>query len=702
MKTAPNADAKFQEAMRHHQSGDFARAAALYRKVLARSPAHADALHLLGLIEAEAGKLAAAADLMGRSLRIRAENPAAWNNYGSALLGLGRAVEALEACGRAIALKPDYAIAHLNRGNALRDLGRPEGALESYDRALILEPGSADALCNRGNALRDLRRLHEAVESYNRALAVNPNLVEALCGRGAAKKDLRQFDEALRDYESALALSLDYPTALNNCGDALIELGRYKDAAEVYDRLLDVAPEYDYMAGYAVLAKLRSCNWVDYTQYTQHLIDGVRRGQRAADPFSFLAMSASSRDQLICARGYAAARFPSPADPLWTGDRYGHDRIRVAYLSADFHDHAVAYLTARLFERHDRRRFEVTAVSYGPDRPGAMRTRLRSAFDRFLDVAEYSDIEVSRLLRSLEIDIAVDLMGWTKSARPGILACRPAPVQVSYLGFTGTLGAEFIDYLLADRHVIPPGDAAHYSEKVVYLPEVYMVNDSERVIAPNVSTRADAGLPENGFVFCCFNNSYKIAPSVFDVWMRLLRDIRGSVLWLRNENADARCNLQSEAEHRGVSGERLIFAPPVPQQSEHLARHALADLFLDTLPFNAHTTASDALWAGLPLLTCTGSTFAGRVATSLLHAIGLPELITKDLPAYEARARQLAASPGELARLRERLAKNRRIHPLFDTARFTRHLESAYCTMWERSEHSEAAVGFDVQAIGVE
>ena len=702
MRSPSSADAKFHEAVRNHQSGDFARAAALYRKVLARSPAHADALHLLGLIEAEAGKLAAAADLMGRSLRIRAENPAAWNNYGNALLGLGRAAEALEAYDRAIVLQADYAIAHLNRGNALRDLGRPEEALESYDRALTLEPDSADALCNRGNALRDLRRLHEAIESYDRALAGNPNLVEALCSRGAARKDLRQLDEALRDYESALALSPDYPAALNNSGVALFDLGRYEDAANKYDRLLEVAPEYDYVAGYAVLARLRSCNWVDYNQYARQLIDGVRKGRRAVEPFSFLAVSASPRDQLRCARLYAADKCPALANPLWTGDRYGHDRIRVAYLSPNFHDHAIAYLTAELFERHDRRRFEVTAVSFGPDRPDAMRTRLRSAFDRFLDVAERSDLEVSRLLRSLEIDIAVDLTGFIKDARPGILACRPAPVQVSYLGFPGTLGTEFIDYVLADRHVIPPGDAVHYSEKVVYLPESYMVNDSKRVIAPSVPTRADAGLPEDGFVFCCFNNNYKIAPPVFDVWMRLLRDIRGSVLWLREDNADAHRNLRFEAERRGVSGGRLVLAPPVPQQAEHLARHALADLFLDTLPYNAHTTAIDALWAGLPLLTCTGSTFAGRVATSLLHAIGLPELITDDLLAYEARARQLAAVPGELERLRAKLAKNRGTYPLFDTARFTRHLESAFCRMWERSERAEPAIGFDVQPILVE
>ena len=701
MRPPSNADATFQEAVRNHQLGDFARAAALYRKILARNPAHADALHLLGLIEAQAGKLAAAVDLMGRSVRIRAENPAAWNNYGNALLGLGRAAQALDAYGRAIALQADYATAHLNRGNALRDLGRLEEALESYDRALTLEPDSADALCNRGNALRDLRRLREAIDSYDRALAGNPNLLEALCGRGAARKDLRQFDEALRDYERALALSPDYPTALNNFGDALFDLCRYEEATQKYERLLEVAPDYDYAAGYAVFARLRSCNWVDCAQYAQHLIHSVRKGQRAAVPFSFLAVSASPRDQLICARTHAAEKFPAIINPLWTGDRYGHDRIRVAYLSADFHDHATAYLTAELFESHDRRRFEVTAVSYGPDRPDTMRTRLRSAFDRFLDVAQRSDLEVSRLLRSLEIDIAVDLKGWTKDARPGILAYRPAPVQVSYLGFPGTLGTEFIDYVLADRNVIPPGDAVHFSEKVVYLPEVYQVNDSKRVIAPNAPTRADAGLPENGFVFCCFNNNYKITPPVFDVWMRLLRDVPGSVLWLFADNADACRNLQREAERRGVSGGSLVFAPRVPQ-AEHLARQVLADLFLDTLPYNAHTTASDALWAGLPLLTCTGSTFAGRVATSLLHAIGLPELITDDLRGYEARARQLAGVPDELKTLRAKLVRNRRTYPLFDTERFTKHLESAYCRMWERAEHSEPAIGFDVQPILVE
>jgi predicted O-linked N-acetylglucosamine transferase (SPINDLY family) len=410
----------------------------------------------------------------------------------------------------------------------------------------------------------------------------------------------------------------------------------------------------------------------------------VRRRQRVAVPFSFLAVSDSAVDQLCCAQVHAAHKFPAPPAP-WSGRRYGHERIRLAYLSADFHDHATARLTAGLFEHHDRSRFEVIGVSYGRQRRDAMRARLEKAFDRFVDVSSKADREVASLLREAEVDLAIDLKGYTQDARPGILAARAAPSQVSYLGFPGTLGAAFVDYLIVDRHLIREGEAAHYAEKLVYLPDSYQANDSAREIAPTVQERAAAGLPPRGFVFCCFNASYKIVPAMFDVWMRLLRDFDGSVLWLFEDNADAVRNLRREAGRRGVSGDRLVFAPRAAPP-EHLARHALADLFLDTLPYGAHTTASDALWAGLPVLTCTGAAFAGRVATSLLQAIGVPELIAADLASYEARARALAGNPAELAALREKLARNRLTHPLFDTARFARNLEAAFVSIWQREQ----------------
>ena len=684
MSSGRDADANFQEAVRRHQLGDVARAATLYRKVLARAPAHADALQLLGLLEAQDGKLASAADLLARSVKIQPGNAATWINFGNVLLGLQQPTQALAAYDRAIAIQqPGYA-AYLNRGNALRDLGRPEEALASYDEALRLEPDSADAFCNRGNALRDLGRPADAVDCYDRALALNSAHADALCNRGAALKDLGRLEEAGRDCERALALRPDHAVALNNLADVLSALGRHADAAAVFDRLSEMFPGFDYAPGYALHSRLRACDWGGHEAAVKRLVAGVRRRQRVAVPFSFLAVSDSASDQLCCAQVHVAHKFPA-APPPWSGPRYGHERIRLAYLSADFHDHATARLTAGLFEQHDRSRFEVIGISYGLQRQDAMRARLERAFDRFVDVSSTVDREVAGLLREAEIDIAIDLKGYTQDARPGILAARAAPSQVSYLGFPGTLGAPFVDYLIADRHLIREGEAAHYAEKLVYLPDSYQANDAAREIAPTVQDRTAAGLPPRGFVFCCFNASYKIVPAMFDVWMRLLRDLDGSVLWLFEDNADAVRNLRREAARRGVAAERLVFAPRAAP-SEHLARHALADLFLDTLPYGAHTTASDALWAGLPVLTCTGTTFAGRVATSLLHAIGMPELIAADLALYEAKARALAGNPTELAALREKLARNRLTHPLFDTARFARNLEAAYVSIWEQEQ----------------
>jgi predicted O-linked N-acetylglucosamine transferase (SPINDLY family) len=389
-------------------------------------------------------------------------------------------------------------------------------------------------------------------------------------------------------------------------------------------------------------------------------------------------------------------KYPPRPAPIWRGERYGHARIRIAYLSADLNDHPVAHLAAGMFARHDRSRFETFAISLDPDKPGEMRDRLKGLFDRFIDANPMSDEQVAGLVRDLEVDIAVDLTGFTKGLRPSIFAQRPAPVQVNYLGFAGTLGQDYWDYIVADRFVIPEESRAHYAEKVVYLPDTFMVTDSDRGISRQVPSRAQAGLPENGFVFSCFNNTYKLTPDLFDVWMRLLREVEGSVLWLSKGNAVALGNLRREAEKRGVAGERLVFASRVVGIENHLARLGLADLFLDTLYYNAHATAGDALRAGVPVLTCPGATFASRVAGSLVSAVGMPELITATLADYEALALRLARDPERLAAMRQKLARNLQSFPLFDTERFTRHIEAAYTEMWQRAERGERPQSFAV------
>ncbi len=444
-------------------------------------------------------------------------------------------------------------------------------------------------------------------------------------------------------------------------------------------------PDLTGVEGDRLHAKMRLCEWNNFDSECAHLIASVRNGNINTTPFVFLTITSSAAEQLECAKLWVKNKLSLSDTPIWQGERYDHKRSRVAYLSADFHQHATSFLMAGLFECHDRSIFETTAISWGPDDNSAMRTRLEASIDRFIDAQSYSDEQIADLVRSLEIDLVVDLKGFTQDLRTSIFARRPAPVQINYLGYPGTMGADYIDYIMADRIVIPEDQRAFYAEKIAYLPDSYQVNDGKRLIADRAFTRSEVGLPPTGFVFCCFNNNYKITPGMFDCWMRMLKQVEGSVLWLLEDNVRAASNLRKEAVARGVNAERLIFAKRMPL-ADHLARHRLADLFLDTLPCNAHTTASDALWAGLPVLTCLGETFAGRVAASLLNAIGLPELITPTLQAYERMAIELATQPEKLAMIKLKLTESRLTAPLFDTKRFTTHIEAAYTAMYERQQ----------------
>jgi len=629
---------------------------------LERDPRHFGALQLTGLIHYQRGAPAAAADWIGRALAVNPASPEAHSNLGLALLDLKRPEEALAAHERSLTLRPNVPDSLNNRGNALQALNRPGDALVDYDRALQLRPDFALAHGNRGNALRTLNRLEEAVVAYDRALQLAPNFADAL----------------------------------NNRGNVLRDLNRFEEAAGSFERLMAVAPNHPYAAGMLFYTRLLFCDWVDYEARSAAIVAAVERGERADTPFSFFCHTTSAKAQLRCTDLFVAAEYPAPA-PLVTKATQ-HDRVRLAYLSSDFFNHATAYLVAELFERHDRARFEVVGLSWGKDDRSAMRERLKAGVDRFVEIGGMSDKQIAELMRDQGIDIAIDLKGFTGNNRAGIFAHRGAPLQVNYLGFPATMGRAFIDYIIADGRLIPPELEAAYGEKVVRLPDSYQVNDRQRRIADRTPSRAEMGLPERGFVFCSFNNSYKIRPAVFDVWMRLMRQVEGSVLWLLQDNPAAVANLRRYAEERGVAADRLVFAPRLPLD-EHLARHRLADLFLDTFPVNAHTTASDALWGGLPLVTMSGEPFVSRVAASLLAAVGLSELITDNLADYEALALKLATTPELLAGARAKLAANRLTAPLFDTDRFCKHIESAYLTMHERHLRGEAPQTFDVKTL---
>ena len=635
---------------------------------------------------------------LDKALAIEPGSVEALNNRGNTLRNLQRYEEALASFDRALTISPNHSVVHNNRGNALQELKRFEAAIASYDKALAINPDFTDALLGRGNALQVLKRYQEAIGSYDTALAIKPDLSDALFGRGNVLKDLGRYGEALASYDRALALEPDYPDALNKRGNALLKLKRPDEAARSFARLLELTPDYGFAKGWLLHAKMLGCDWEGLTGLAESIENDIRAGRKSAEPFGHQAISRSAPALRRCAEIYAAEIFPPAATRLWNGERYRNGRIRLGYLSGEFYQQATSILMAELFERHDRNRFELFAFDNGGDDASEIRGRIKQAFDEMVDITRLGDQEAAAALKRRQIDVLVNLNGYFGRARQGIFALRPCPVQVNYLGFPGTIGAGYIDYIIADRQVIPPEQEACYTEKVVYLPDTYQVNDSRRRIADRAPTRAEAGLPDSGFVFCCFNNHYKITPDIFDIWMRLLNKVAGSVLWLLENNAAASRNLRREAEARGVASERLVFARMI-QHEEHLARHQLADLFLDTLPYNAHTTGSDALWAGLPLLTCQGTTFPGRVAASLLKAVGVPELITSSREEYEALALALATRPDRLAGIRGKLARNRATHPLFDTDRFRRHIEAAYTTMWERQQKGEPPESFAVAPI---
>jgi protein O-GlcNAc transferase len=564
-----------------------------------------------------------------------------------------RTADGIALIRQAIAINGEVASAHVNLGKALVLDRHPDQALACFDRAIALDHTSIEAHAHRADIMLALRQPEEALKSYRAAADLRPN-------------------------EAALH---------RNCGHLLARLARHDEAFAAYDRAFRLAPELTGIEGHRLHAKMHLCDWRDWENDCAHLVESVRAGKPATQPFIFLAVPSSAADQLQCAGAWTAQHFKAEP-PRWQGERYRHERIRVAYLSADFRMHAAAVLMAGMFENHDRSRFEISAVSLGVDDGSPMRRRLVAAFEHFIDAHQLGDDAVADLLRASEIDVAVDLMGYTTNSRTGILARRPAPVQAHYMGFAGTMGAPFFDYVIADRIVIPDSARAFHSEKVVTLPNSYYVNDSGRPISERAFTRAELGLPERGFVFCCFNGSHKIVPETFDGWMRILKAVNGSVLWLLADDRATVDNLVREAAARGIGPQRLVFARRLPP-AEHLARHRAADLFLDTLPYNAHTTACDALWAGLPVLTRVGETFAGRVAASVLGAIGLRELITETAAEYERRAIALAADSVRLAAIRGRLAQNRLTMPLFDTRLFTRHMEAAFVAMHRRHQAGE-------------
>jgi len=703
-------------ALEYLQAERYEEAREIYAGVLAREPDHFLCLHHLGLIAHRRGEHEAAAGLVERAIAAKPDYVEALSNLGAIYRALGRRDDAIAATRQAIALKPNFAQAHSNLGNAFEDQGQLEAALEAYRQAASLNPRFVEAHANAanvlrklgrrdeaigaceeiiaqrpdaaepffslGNILKELSRPGQAIVAYRRAIALRPSFAEVYVNLGNVLQEQGAFEDAIGAYRESIALRPLLAEAQVNMGVALEALGRLGEAIEAYRAAVALDPNLLAVRVWLHHKRRLACDWRDIDAEEAELRALMASCSPPAHPFPVLSMATTPAEQLRVARRFAAGfatggeAFRRPAE-----EAAGPRKIRIGYLSADFCRHATALLMAELFERHDSSKFEIAAYSHGPDDHSEIGARLRAAFDRFVDLRAMTDEAAAARIHADKIDILIELKGYTKDARTGISARRPAPVQVSFVGFPATTGADFIDYVIADPFVLPMDQQGAFSEKIVHLPYCYQPNDSRRQISAAAPTKAECGLPEQGFVFCSFNNAYKITPAFFDIWMRLLKEVPGSVLWLLDANDLAKTNLCNEASSRGVDPDRLVFAPR-QASPDHLARHRLADLFLDSLPYNAHTTASDALWAGLPVLTCAGATFAGRVAGSLLHAVGLPELVTSSTQDYEALALRLAREPEFLQGLRRRLLGNRLTAPLFDAALYARCYEAALTEMW--------------------
>ena len=699
-------------ALKRHEE-----ALAHFERAIALRPDFAAAYVNRGITLKALGRLEEAIASYDQAIALEPQLAAAFNNKGNALRQLERAEEALECYRQAFALDPQDVDACQNLGVLHASAERPDEALRCFDQVIQLRPEHVEAHNAKGVILAEREQWDAAIAHFEAALQADGKMVQAHKNLGLAQRGLFQFSKAVQSFRRAAQLNPEDIEILSCVALSLLDAGRYVEALDAYDQAIQLAPgnpdlyynraivhvksrqwpqatvdfaaahelrpDIKHLLGYLAHTRLKACDWTSLSEDLERCEQSILAGELAVTPF--VALSLFDRPELHKRLAQTSVNLEFPASEALGSviQRPAGGKIRVGYYSADFHTHATAYLMAELFDAHDRERFECIAFSFGGHADDAMRVRLAASFDRFIDVREKNDIEIARLSRELGIDIAVDLKGFTTDTRFRVFSYRCAPVQVSYLGYPGTTGADYMDYVIADKVIVPPEVQIHFTEKLVYMPHSYQVNDSRRVISDRVFTRQEMGLPHAGFVFCCFNNNYKILPAVFDSWMRILQAVPGSVLWLFEDNPGVPDNLRREAQARGIAGDRLVFARAMPLEL-HLARHRLADLFLDTLPYNAHTTASDALWAGLPVLTRLGESFAARVAASLLHAVGLPELVTHSAAEYEALAIQLATNPAQLSALRGKLQAQKAQSPLFNGRQFARDLEAAYLAMQER------------------
>ena len=699
------------EALQLHEKGKIQDAIRLYLKILENKKNDSQLLYLLGTAYIQIGNTNLGIEQLKKSIFLKPENLFAHSNLGNAFKDLKRYEDAIASYNKAIEIDINYAEIHNNKGNALKSLERYNEAIESYDKAIKIKSDYAFAYNNKGNALKNLERYDEAIESYDKAIKINPNYIEAHHNKGNILKDLKRFDESISSYDKAIEINPDYyfsfnnrgiifqhlnhfekalasydkaieinpnyPETYNNKGNILKELKRYDEALTCYEKAIKLKSDFDYMLGKVLNLNMFLCNWIEFDSLIKEINNTIVKKSKVIEPFTFLGLIDNPVFLKLSSEKYIKNNFKKDLEIQSLAKYTNHKKPRIGYFSADFHNHATLHLMMDVFKNHNKSNFDFYGFSFGPQNNDIWNSQVKNYFLKFEDVSNISDKEVAYLSRKLEIDIAIDLKGLTSNSRSGIFSYRAAPIQINYLGYPGTTGADYMDYIIADEVIIPKESSNNYTEKILYLPDCYQPNIKKREISKKSFKRSDFGLPENSFIYCCFNSNYKITPHIFNIWMNILKAVPNSVLWIYKTNETASKNLIKESKAKGVDPKRIIFASYLPND-EHLKRISFADLFLDTFPCNAHTTASDAVRMCVPIVTLIGKSFASRIASSILNCLDMKELITRDEKEYQNLAIDLARHPKKINEIKDRLIDAISSSPLFDSSKFTKNLENIY------------------------
>ena len=665
------------------KKNDFINAKVIYENILSVDKKNFDALFFLAVILINFKNYKKAKDLLEQVVLIKPNFADAYNNIGICLEKLNDLDGAIKNYNLAINNRPNFAEAHNNIGVVFQKLRNFDQAIFQYKKAISYKNLYLDAYINLANLFKETKQFEEAIKNYDFAINLNPNLAEVYNNKGNALKEIRKFEEAIKNYDLAINLNPNFAEAYFNTATTLQDIKNFEKAVLYFEKALLLDKEIPFCKGYLLHAKMICCNWSGLNELYKEIYNDVEKNRYSATPFGYQAICDDESNLQKCAQLYSNKRFPEIKNNLFSKKVSKNKKIKIGYLCGEFREQATSILMTEVWEKHNKEDFEIIAFDSGWDDKSLRRNRIINAFDKFIDISKVSDLDAAKIIYKEQIDILINLNGFFGTGRPVVFSYRPAGIQINYLGFPGTIGSNYIDYILCDQTVVPLESKKFYNEKIIYLPDSYQANDTKRNISDKKFLREELSLPNESFVFCCFNNNYKITPNMFDVWARLLKKIDNSVLWLIEGNPEATENLKKEAKIRNIDASRLIFAKRMKLE-DHLARHKNADLFLDTLPYNAHTTASDSLWAGLPVLTCLGKAFPGRVAASLLRSLDLPELITYSENEYISKAEELALNPEKLTVIKNKLDINKFSQPLFNTELFCRSLESAFKVIFEK------------------